>query len=155
MPNQLIIEGIPPYDGVHEFEDFDSFTNRELHRIKKMTGLRQGEFDEALAADDNDLTVALAVIVLERAGKEVVDDLIWDADSGALRFDLQQEEAEDPTQEGPRKASDDSETRTSDEPSSSGNGSSESSDHLESVPSPIGVHALPKSVTSVPETSAS
>ena len=97
--NRLIIEGVPPYDGTHEFEDFTSFTNRELHRIKKQTGIRVGEFAEALEAGDNDLLVALATVILERTGIKVDDDILWDADAGAITMDFSVEaEEENPTQ---------------------------------------------------------
>lgn len=85
MNDKIVIEGIPPYDGEHEI-DFSYFTNRELNIIKRLAGVRSGELDEALAAGDNDLVVALAVIALRRNGKQVVEDVIWDAPTG--RIDL-------------------------------------------------------------------
>lgn len=96
MTNTLTVKGIPPYDGTYEF-DLDGFTNRELHRIKNATGLRAGELEDAFASQDNDVLIALAIVVLERHGNKVVDDLLWDAPAGsALLIDLKPEtEAEE------------------------------------------------------------
>ena len=137
--NKLIIEGVPPYDGTHEFEDFASFTNRELHRIKKMTGIRVGEFSEALGAGDNDLLVALATVILERNGITVNDDILWDADAGAITMDFTTEDAEDPTQGSLPLLESDSPTKIDVLQSPSGNGSSKpSTPSPEIAPSPTG-----------------
>jgi hypothetical protein len=82
---KIIIERVPPYDGEYEFDD-SSFTNRELHTIKQISGVRPGEFLEAGAALDNDLVVALTIIALRRAGHTVNEDAIWDAEVGRITF---------------------------------------------------------------------
>ncbi len=47
MAKLKIDTNIPALDG--EFElDTSYFTNRELHMIKKLSGLRAGEFEEAV-----------------------------------------------------------------------------------------------------------
>jgi hypothetical protein len=63
-----------------------------LHRIKKMTGLRAGEFMEAFQAGDNDMVVALAVVVMEREGKEGAEDLLWDAPAGSVTLEDDEDE---------------------------------------------------------------
>lgn len=80
---KLTIAGIAPFDGDYDL-DIGTFTNRELHTIKQISGVRAGEFKEATQAGDNDLLVAFTVIVLQRAGKKVEADQIWDADLGTV-----------------------------------------------------------------------
>ena len=79
----FLIEGLPPYDGTYEIE-FDTFTNRELHTIKTLAGVRAGELEEAADAGDTDLVVAFAVIALQRAGLKVDPEAIWNADVGQI-----------------------------------------------------------------------
>jgi hypothetical protein len=71
------------YDGEYPF-DGTYFTNRELHTIKRMAGIRAGEIPDALEAGDNDLVVALTVIALERNGKTVHEDTLWNANVGCI-----------------------------------------------------------------------
>jgi hypothetical protein len=151
--NKLVVSGIPSLDGTYEFEDFATFTNRELHRIKMMTGLRVGEFQEAFEVGDNDVLVALAMVVLTRTGKEVDDDLLWDAPAGVLVFDFSEEA--DPTQ-GSGTPSEPSESESDEsEQSATGNGGQTPSESPESDRSLTGLPGLPKSVIYDPETLAS
>lgn len=95
MASHFHIEGIPPYDGDHEI-DLSYLTNRDFHTIKKLSGVRAGEFEEALEKGDNDVIVALAVIALERKGLTVDADVLWNAPAGKMSFVLDDvEEAED------------------------------------------------------------
>ena len=82
--DKIRIEGVPPWDGDYDFDP--SFKNRELNRIKNITGIRGGEIAEALAAGDTDLMVALAVLALERQGKSVDPDDFWNAEVGAITY---------------------------------------------------------------------
>lgn len=151
--NKLIVSGIPTLDGEYEFEDFTTFTNRELHRIKKLTGLRLGEFQEAFASMDNDVLVGLSVVVLERQGKDVDDEQLWDAPAGSLVFDF--EATEDPT-EGLTQTSESNEDElTASEPPDSGSDSRTSSENPENGQKVTGLPVLPRSVISDPETLAS
>jgi hypothetical protein len=93
--DKLIIEGLGRIDGEYDVDlgevlavgGPDSLTNRELHRIKVMTGLRAGELEDAFFAYDNDVVVALASVLLTRRGKSVDEDVLWDAPAGsALRL---------------------------------------------------------------------
>src|SRR5262245_29847989 len=85
------IEGLHPYDGEYPF-NVDTLTNRELHTIKQLAGVRANEIEEAAEAGDNDLIVAFAIIALQRAGLKVDPDAIWEADVGKITF--QSEEAD-------------------------------------------------------------
>jgi hypothetical protein len=84
---KLKIAGVPPLDGDYDL-DISAFTNRELHTIKEIAGVRAGELKAAMEASDNDLVVAFAVIVLRRAGKQVHPDQLWDAELGAISFEV-------------------------------------------------------------------
>jgi hypothetical protein len=78
-------------DGEYE-ADLSYFTNRELHTIKKATGLRAGEFSEALEALDNDMIVAIGAVVLGRAGHADAIEVLWDLAAGKIVLDLGDEE---------------------------------------------------------------
>lgn len=91
----------PTIDGEYEFSlsgllsigGPDSLTNRELHVIKTLSGVRLFDLDEAILHGDNDVLVAITKIVLARHGRQVLDDVLWDAPLGRIEMDL--EEAED------------------------------------------------------------
>jgi hypothetical protein len=135
---KVIIEGLSPLaDGEYEF-DWD-FTNRDLHEIKQISGVRAGELEEAGKAGDNDLIVAVAHIVLHRYGKDIPLDVLWDAPAGAkINFDFSEDEAKvdaaadagPPSQ--PKTESESPET-LSGASETSGNGSSNDGDHLASI----------------------
>lgn len=81
MP-KILIEGAPPYDGEYELDL--NFTNRDLHTVKQISGVRAGELDEAIRVGDLDVVVALAVNALRRAGHQVNIDILWDAEAGKI-----------------------------------------------------------------------
>jgi hypothetical protein len=81
MP-QIKIEGVPPYDGEYELDM--NFTNRDLHTIKQISGVRAGDLNDALEHKDLDLVVALAVNALRRAGKPIDMDVLWDSEAGKI-----------------------------------------------------------------------
>lgn len=97
MADRLTVKDLgKPLDGEYEFELVDiitvgrpgSLTNREAHVIKLMSGLRAGEIVDGIVYSDNDLLVALAVVILARAGKTVNEDALWDAKIGCLDWDI-------------------------------------------------------------------
>lgn len=96
MLDKLIIKGIDELDGEYPCDIVnmltigapEALTNREGHRIKELTGLRAGELSEAFTRDDSDLPLALAIVILTRAGKEFDDNLLWDAQIGKITFDM-------------------------------------------------------------------
>jgi hypothetical protein len=81
MPS-IKIEGVPPYDGEYELDM--NFTNRDLHTIKQVAGVRAGDLNDALEHKDLDLVVALAVNALRRAGKPIDMDVLWDSEAGRI-----------------------------------------------------------------------
>lgn len=86
---KLVIDGVPPWDGEYEMDGL-TFTNREMHRIKVISGLRGSEVVEALTADDKGGFVAVAAVVLERVGKRPDLDEFWDAKSGSIWIDTRE-----------------------------------------------------------------
>ncbi len=137
--DKIRVSGIRVYDGEYEF-DPTYFTNKELHTIKRMAGVRAGEIGEAFAAGDTDLIVAFAAVALERAGKNVHEDTLWNARVGCIEFvadETAEVEGDPPT------------TGSEDEPSavndSSGSSSSALSDPQENGQSLTGLPTLERS----------
>lgn len=64
----------------------DEFTYRELGIIKRIAGVRAGELMAALIAGDTDIVVALAIIVMRRAGKRVDEDALLDGELGSIEL---------------------------------------------------------------------
>lgn len=92
---KVSLTGLGVFNGEYDL-DLGYFTNRELHLIKQVSGVRAGEIAEALGAGDNDVLVALAAIAAKRAGKDVPLDMLWDAPSGSsITLIADDEEPED------------------------------------------------------------
>jgi len=98
--HQVTIQNVPGYDGTYELET-SWLTNRELHQIKRISGVRAGELAEAAAAGDNDVVVAFAAIAIKRAGHpipfETLTDLLMDAQTGSILVADEDDEPEDET----------------------------------------------------------
>ena len=99
--DKLTIDGIAAnVDGVYEFdleELLNSLTNREIHQIKVMSGVRLGELNDALSAGDNDLIIAFAYLILRRRGKRIDEDTLWDAPAGTkVMLDLADRQEDEP-----------------------------------------------------------
>lgn len=96
--DKLIITGLGSLDGTIDFdieELLANLTNREIHRIKTMSGVRLGELMDALGAGDNDVLIALAAILLAQRGKRFDEDQLWDAPAGSgIAFDLADREGD-------------------------------------------------------------
>jgi hypothetical protein len=105
MPDKLIVRGIPAINGEYPCNVVGmmlentphTMTNREGHRVKVMTGVRTGELWDAMQSGDNDVLVALAAVILTRAGKRFSEEVLWDSPMGsALEFDIaDRDEAEE------------------------------------------------------------
>ncbi len=91
---KIIIERIPGYNGEYEI-DLSYLTNKDLHTVKRIAGVRAGEIQAALDAEDNDLAVAFTVIALERNGKAVHEDVLWNAQLGCITLQGDEVEQED------------------------------------------------------------
>lgn len=88
----------------------ESFTYRELQTIKTVTGLRPGDFENALTSGDPDIVIALAVICSGRAGHKITPDMLLDLEVGAISVDDDEEES--PTTAATAAATDEDQTPT-------------------------------------------
>ena len=123
--DKIVISGIVGLDGEYPI-DAGYFTNRELHTIKRLSGVRVGELDDALEAGDSDLIVAIAAIALQRNGARFLEDMLWDAQIGAIQFVASPVEVEEsPPAQGPP-ASPGSESESGERSGSGSTGSSAS-----------------------------
>ena len=137
MPDKIVFKDVhPSYDGEYELDD--EFTNRELHTIKRLSGCRVGELAEALAASDTDVVMALAVIALQRHGKHVDEDVLWDSTAGNIS--IVGEDVLPPAEESPL-------TERDSKPSSSGTDSTSTSESPVNGQSPTGAPPSDTSVT--------
>lgn len=73
------------------------FTNRELHLVKQVAGVRAGEIFDAMESGDNDVLVALAHIAVRRnnTARPTLDEL-WDMEAGSITVEEIEDEL-DPT----------------------------------------------------------
>jgi hypothetical protein len=79
----------------HDFPISPPFTNRELHLIKSIAGVRAGQLFDAMEAGDNDLVVALAHIGIKRAGRhQPTLDALWDMAPGEIEISSPDDEEE-------------------------------------------------------------
>jgi hypothetical protein len=140
-PDRLIVHGLGVLDGEYDFDLIEMITGsstegltfRELRQIKQISEVRAGEIWEELGRGNSDLTIALATVVMTRAGKRVEVDVLLDAPATTeLRFVLadrapKEDEADPPvstppgndsTETGSNSGGDDS-RKTSEQP---GNG---------------------------------
>lgn len=85
MADKIRIAGVPPYDGEYDFDFAGGFTTAEWRTIKKISGVLPLTLVDAWRAGDQDLWVALALIVLERAGKPALPE-VFDRATGAITF---------------------------------------------------------------------
>lgn len=81
----------PKLDGDYPLE-WD-FTKRELHYIKRTSGVRPVELLDALINADAALVVAMTSVALTRAGVVFDEDVLWD-DHGSITFVDDEEDEE-------------------------------------------------------------
>lgn len=146
---KITIKNVPPYDGAYEL-DASAMTNREISTIKRISGYTPLEWEEAGNRGDSDLIVAFAVVALTRSGRflpRVNEDVLWDAELGAIDVDTSDEEEED-AQASPPPSDPDGSLK----PSGSA-GNDESASPPASLPRPTGVPSSPTSAISDPEIS--
>jgi hypothetical protein len=98
---QVKVTDVPGFDGTYEWDPERQFNGHELHLVKKVAGVRLGEIEEALAAGDYDVIVAITAIMVCRSGRvtraqvpELVEMLL-DADGGKITIEEAAEVADD------------------------------------------------------------
>jgi len=107
MAQKLIITGLGGIDGEYDLDIAsmlelghpDTLTQGEAHKIKKATGLRLGELEDAVEAGDADMTLAFAIVVLDRAKKRYDVDALWDAPLGSVILEADQVDPSDEADE--------------------------------------------------------
>lgn len=91
---KIKLEGFgAPIDGVVEFDG--QLTAAEVHEIKKITGLRPGEYVEAAVLGDPDIWIGYAVVGLAQNGVQVNPELLRQTRGGKIE-PVPDEEAEEP-----------------------------------------------------------
>ena len=119
MVAQIVIKDVAPaVDGSYDLPTLETLTHGDLRLIKRESGVRAGEIEEAFAAGDSDLLVALTLVALKRSGKEIPPELLWEAELGAIDVEV--------GDEVPPALTPDSNGSESGQPASSGASSSES-----------------------------
>lgn len=91
---KITINGIPPFDGDYPI-DVDRLTNRDLHHVKRIAGVRPLELEDALDAGDMDVVVALAYVAITKNGHQYArqaEDALWNAELGQITVDLSDED---------------------------------------------------------------
>jgi hypothetical protein len=82
----------------------EALTNREAHLIKTLSGARGGEIVEAFLAGDMAVRMALAIVVLQRAGRRVDPEQMWDQKAGWAKYTFGADAEEDETPADPPEA---------------------------------------------------
>ena len=89
--SKLVIAQVPGVDGSYEFDFEDRLAERGWSALAA-TELEfivfRDTYEEAFDKGDNDMMVALALIVLKRHGKVIPHDALWDAPAGCLTFGM-------------------------------------------------------------------
>jgi hypothetical protein len=75
----------------YPFPELDTITFREARTIKKLTGLRLGEYEDAFEVVDADLMVALAAVALTREDRGADVDSLFELGIDKIRFDFTEE----------------------------------------------------------------
>ncbi len=135
----LIIPGTPDY-----------LTYREARGIKQMTGMRGRELAQAFIAQDPEIELALASVILARNGKTLDEETVLDSPPGSkIQFVYGDEEEEGEEDGPPVEPATTPETENEKQQSSSGGKSTTLTlAPSASVPSPTGPLASEMSVTS-------
>ena len=143
---EITLDGIHPgLDGSYHLDlAGENLTAGELHEIKKLTGLRVGEFEEAAEARDTDLVVAFALVALRRAGKKPDPYLLWEAPVGRILISERADAGPPATPGGPN--------TSGAGPARSGGSSPASTGHPGNGQSPTGTQASVTGATSDPAT---
>ena len=89
----IVVKGCPPWDGRYDLPAV--FKNRELHEINMLSGTRADEILEECGRGNVKTIIAIAVVVLARAGKTVDPDDFLDADAGSVVLDMTDAEEAD------------------------------------------------------------
>lgn len=145
MEDKLIVTGLGkdldgeyPCDVVALIVDEDSpeyLTFEEHHTVKRISGARGLEIQDAVTKGDFDVIFALALIVLNRNGKQPNEQLLRKARPRNLYFDVQEREEDEQIPPTSEPAASETTERAA---RNGGESSPTTSDSPESDPSPTG-----------------
>lgn len=65
----IVLTGVPPWNGRHEFDETRDYTTQEWGWIKRHSGFMPLTINEGLDGGDAELSITLAVIALHRNGR--------------------------------------------------------------------------------------
>lgn len=82
-----------------QYEIPEKFTYREMGIIKRVSGCRLGEINDAIDARDVEVYAALAIIAMRRAGEMVSEDDVLDLDFDEITFVSDEEDEASPPDE--------------------------------------------------------
>ena len=123
---KLKIDGVPGLDGEYELIRSSEFTMAEWHLVREVSGVRGGELEDALEAEDMGAYVAVAMVAMMRAGKtRRLCELLWGAKPAAFEFVAGEKKPEEAEERPPASPTASGSESSPSEPTS--NGSSESS----------------------------
>ncbi len=127
MAKIVITDVHKSYDGSYDLEP-DALTHRDLHTIKRISGIRRNEIEESLIVGDSDLILAFAVVVLERAGVSPDEDILWNAQMGRVQLDMTEDIEQLPPPQTPHEQSSGDNENKTESKRSSGDDTETSSD---------------------------
>lgn len=95
---------------VHEqeypFPEIDTITYREAALVKKLTGLRFGEFGEAFENGDTDIMVGLAAVAVYRNSGQTDLDYLFNLTLDEIAYVTEESDSELPPTERPERTDD-------------------------------------------------
>ena len=146
MPQKIVIKGIGGIDGEYDLDigamlDFghpETLTQGEAHKIKKATGLRLGELEDAVDAGDTDMVIAFAIVVLDRAKKRYDIESLWDAPLGAVILEADESASDEADDVAPLSPEGKNGSLEQNERSGGGSGKPQSETNPPNGPSPTG-----------------
>jgi hypothetical protein len=102
VPDQIVIEGVPPYDGVYDWDlDRQELTTREWGWVKRLAGYLPLDLGDPAKWGDPEVLVCFAAIALRRAGRVEARDVpqvferLADAPFDGAKIQLETEEVEE------------------------------------------------------------
>jgi hypothetical protein len=85
----------------YPFPEIDTITYREAKIVKKLTGLRLGEYEEAFESGDTDMMIALAAVAVHRDSNRTDLDYLLDLKLDDIQFVTEEADTEIPPAQAP------------------------------------------------------
>lgn len=101
----------------YPFPEVDTITYREAKIVKKLTGLRLGEYAEAFDSGDTDIFLGLAAVAVHRSTGQTDLEHLLDLGLDGIQMIAEEEDTELPPAEAPESTSNGSSSATESETS--------------------------------------